>query len=468
MGGALTALGLSTPPSDLAELKAAADNELGPGKNDPRKRNSLAGDITDFICLPPEKLVDHLDKEMKKRIADLPDAKKADPRSAKEAKIAEACAEGDMRILRSEVISHFSRINKHFGGGWKGDTLLHIVAREGYAKMVEFMVNPANRSMFEKTELDVNQVNDKRRTVMHVLFTPPTATFCGMKHGYDAEAQSSVEVPPESLDPANVSADWVKPGRRQQRLEIMRILIEEGIDVTIKDFHEYSCMHYAAMYGWVDAMQLLMQHGGAIDDLNKEGANTLMVAIEYNKPEVVEFLLDETDIDIETRNSEGDTSLMIAIKKGHLDLVRMLCEFGADTNTMNLKMQTPLKCACKANNLDIANLLFDYKATRRKSAIDLLSDEARAVLEGRIADERAAALAQAEAEARAGRTGLSATRKTSKSPFQQWVPYNDKRSQKRFYYNKVSRDIQWDEPPDYVYDKDYIVKDATYGMHFYH
>lgn len=470
MGAAMAVLGLSAKPTDLAELKAAAaaNEQEAAEKKDPRKRNSLAGDINDFVKFTPEELTAHIEQEMKKRKATMPDARKADPRTMKEAKIAEAVAGGNMRALRTEIITHFSRINKHYVGGWNGDTLMHIICREGYYKMAEFTINPSNRSMFEKVELDVNTLNDKKRSALHVLFTPPSFTFCAMKNGYDPVAAAPIEVPPESLEAANVANDWVKPGKRQQRMEILKLLLDEGIDVTAKDFHDYTAMHYASMYGWIEMMKMMMEHGGNIRDLNREGNNTLLVAVEYNQEEVVEFLLDETDIEIEARNADGDTALMVAIKHGHVGLVQMLCEFGSDTNTMNIKDMTPLKCACKGNHTDMVNILLDYKATRRKSAFDLLDEAQRAIIEARVNDERAAALAAAEAEMRAGRTGLSAKRMTSKSPFQQWVPYNDKRTKKRFFYNKVSRDIQWEEPPDYVYDEDYIVKDATYGMHFYH
>lgn len=104
-----------------------------------------------------------------------------------------------------QVIQQFAKINKHYPSGWNGDTLLHIVCREGnfttslciggsppqlsnflalskcrrshgcangasdpmhagYYEMVEFMLNPKNRSMFEATELIVDITNDKERT----------------------------------------------------------------------------------------------------------------------------------------------------------------------------------------------------------------------------------------------------------------------------------------------------------------
>lgn len=51
-----------------------------------------------------------------------------------------------------------------------------------------------------------------------------------------------------------------------------------------------------------------------------------MVAAEFNNEKVVEYLLEETEIALEGRNVDGETALCIAIHRGHVELVRMLCE----------------------------------------------------------------------------------------------------------------------------------------------
>ena len=56
---------------------------------------------------------------------------------------------GDFRQLRDRVIQEWSGINRFYGGSMQGDTLLHIVCREGYDRMLKFMLDPASRSPFE-------------------------------------------------------------------------------------------------------------------------------------------------------------------------------------------------------------------------------------------------------------------------------------------------------------------------------
>ena len=57
---------------------------------------------------------------------------------------------------------------------------------------------------------------------------------------------------------------------------------------------------------------------------------------------------------------------------------------------------------------------------------------------------------------------------TKRNPHGHWTQYSDKRGRGIFYYNYVSRLSQWDEPPDFVRKKDAPIKDATFGMNFYH
>lgn len=136
--------------------------------------------------------------------------------------------------------------------------------------------------------------------------------------------------------------------------------------------------------------------------------------------------------------------------------------------------------ACAAQNVEQVNLLLDFKVNRRPSAINLLQGDAAATISKRMLDddmkiieelERAkkeeAAQAKKEEE-ESFKLQYASTR--TKSPWGQWVPYYDKASKNNriFYYNLISRRSQWEKPSDYVYDKTYVPKDATYGMSFYH
>lgn len=123
----------------------------------------------------------------------------------------------------------------------------------------------------------------------------------------------------------------------------------------------------------------------------------------------------------------------------------------------------------------MVNLLLDHNAQRRKSAFILLEDIAMATLQTRLlADERKAVEAEIRAEKELElQEKLMITQKSEqgrlrKRPADAWLEYRDKLTQKTFYYNTVTRKSTMDKPKEFKLDRNRVVKEAIYGMSFYH
>ena len=54
-----------------------------------------------------------------------------------------------------------------------------------------------------------------------------------------------------------------------------------------------------------------------------------MLACKHNHLEVVEFLVENTEISINARNAEGNTALFIAVENGNLDICECLMAYEA-------------------------------------------------------------------------------------------------------------------------------------------
>jgi hypothetical protein len=70
--------------------------------------------------------------------------------------------------------------------------------------MLEFLELPANHSQFDDVEIEYDIRNDKNRTPLMLCFTPPTATYIGLKFGVDKEGKP-IAVKPDGIE---------NPGRR--------------------------------------------------------------------------------------------------------------------------------------------------------------------------------------------------------------------------------------------------------------
>ena len=329
--------------------------------------------------------------------------------------------------------------------------------------MAEFMFNPKNRSIFDTTQLVVDVENAKWRTPLHLAFTPPSLTYCAGRYGGLTEEGLPKSERPEEIQ---IDSDWIKPGGEEERKQIIMLLVDEGADVNKLDFHNYSPLHYAVIWGWVDIVEFLIEKGANIEQIDIVGDNCLMLACKHNHLDVVEYLVENTSIQINARNSEGNTALFISINNNNIDIAECLLSYDADPNAVNYSKKTPLKTACQAQLTDITHMLLDFKAQRRPSAFDLLEGEAHFEIMKRLEDDEKEAKAAAEEQMKGQNKGV--VRGAGMSSYGAWVPYLDKKKNEIFYYNKVSRECQWEEPKDYTKDLVHVMKRATFGMHFYH
>lgn len=102
--------------------------------------------------------------------------------------------------------------------------------------------------------------------------------------------------------------------------------------------------------------------------------NIMMVASYFGHDTVLEHLLRENKLDIDSKDHEhGRTSLLWAIQQGHLSVVKLLVGTGkADVNSKDNEGRTPLWLACRTRQEDMALFLLENDADPMyKTAQDL-------------------------------------------------------------------------------------------------
>jgi len=340
--------------------------------------------------------------------------------------------------------------------------------------MLQFVFDPTKHSQFDHVDIDLNNTNDRARVPFFLSFSPPSATYTGLTNGLNDNGIPN-GIKPEIIELIN---DWVKPGFPRERENIIGLLIESGQDIHVKDFHNYTAIHYTCMWGWLNTLKLLIKEGSEVNCATQAGRTPLMFAVEFGHILCTKELLNHPHIHINNADVDGVTALIIAIERDAnkgTELVQLLLEKGADPNIETLRKKTPLKVAAKLQNVDIVNLLLDHNVQRRPSALSLLTGSALQAITKRIERDEAEAkrladLANQEQDEEEGEEEIIHKHRTS--PWGAWTLYHDKRGRGNFYYNTVSRISQWDRPKDYSVAKDAgrvkgVRKEATFGMHFY-
>lgn len=437
---------------------------------DGRRRNSLAFSIARYKKFDGESY-DPLIEEIRRDKAAIRPRVKKNVRDKKYTAILENIAQGNMRETRSQVINNFRKINRNYRDPWNGATIAHVVCQEGYLEMLEFMMDPSKHSEFDHVKLDFNICNERERTPLLLVFTPPTGTHIGQCHGVD----SSGNPIPQKPEGVELLTDWIRSGNEEVREEILRILIEQTRpDVNFKDYHNYTALHYTCMWGWEKTLRLLIAKQADVNCQTAYGRTALMFAVEFCHPKLVEVLLAIEEVHVNLQDVDGITALFIAVEHGHsgYGMAKMLLERGADPNIATSRKNTPLKVACEAQNIEMINLLLDHKAHRRQSALEMTMGQVAYEVNKRVAREEKEAMEEARRleDERLKNNEENKGGFKDKSPWGAWVRYADKKGNGKFYYNPVTRESRRDRPKDFQPNKQAPgdIKKATYGMHFYH
>lgn len=117
---------------------------------------------------------------------------------------------------------------------------------------------------------------------------------------------------------------------RENDVEMVRMLIEAGADLTVRYQSEENILGYAVDQNATEVVKMLIEAGAELEAGNKRGETPLFYAAAFGR-EALPILI-QAGADVNTANNDGDTALMYAAKLGELEAIRLLIEAGADVN----------------------------------------------------------------------------------------------------------------------------------------
>ena len=101
-----------------------------------------------------------------------------------------------------------------------------------------------------------------------------------------------------------------------RQTEAVRALLDAGADVDIRDDRLDNPFLYAGAEGLLDILRLANEAGADPAITNRFGGIALIPASERGHVEVVRYLLEETDVDVDHVNNLGWTALLEAVILG--------------------------------------------------------------------------------------------------------------------------------------------------------
>ena len=155
---------------------------------------------------------------------------------------------------------------------------------------------------------------------------------------------------------------------KADRPEAFQALLDAGADVDLRDDRLDNPFLYAGAEGLLDILKLANEAGADPALTNRYGGIALIPASERGHVEVVRYLLQQTDVDVDHVNKLGWTALLEAILLSdggprHQAIVALLIEAGADVDLADKDGVTPLAHARMRGQSDTAGLLVAAGAT---------------------------------------------------------------------------------------------------------
>jgi len=154
------------------------------------------------------------------------------------------------------------------------------------------------------------------------------------------------------------SADHLRMGKTPLQLacitsqmEVACFLLDQGADINARDACGWTALYEACVGGNLEIVQLLMSRGAdpAIMTISSTALRPFMIAAAKGYEEVVNYMLRfgvvRASKCIDAQNKRGETALWWAVRKGHMEVVKLLVEAGANPIMADNDGQAPMDIA---------------------------------------------------------------------------------------------------------------------------
>ncbi|XP_072904374.1 ankyrin repeat and death domain-containing protein 1B-like isoform X2 [Hemitrygon akajei] len=134
-------------------------------------------------------------------------------------------------------------------------------------------------------------------------------------------------------------------------------LLNHNARVDIKDKHGMDAFLLAAWFGHLNILKLLVEKGVDRKSTNEEGLNALHCAAQNNKTKVVEYIVNDLQLDLNKPTEKGKMPYHLAAENGHLEMVEALRKLNYNTQKKDKEGNTPLHLAAWNGHVTVLTVL---------------------------------------------------------------------------------------------------------------
>ncbi|XDD56100.1 ankyrin repeat domain-containing protein [Leptospira sp. WS4.C2] len=147
-------------------------------------------------------------------------------------------------------------------------------------------------------------------------------------------------------------------------IEVVSILLDKKIDVKIKDKGSRSALDYSVHYDCLDIFKLILEKNPTIIEDRNFLEGILLNAVELNKADFVETVLNKKNLANIKLNTTGKFLLHTALDHSNQnkDAIKMIIKKGADVNSVESDGKTPIFRLKSDANIDCLKYLIQAGA----------------------------------------------------------------------------------------------------------
>ena len=247
-------------------------------------------------------------------------------------------------------------------------------SEEEETEMERFDAMWTSRETEEKEEISYDTEQEDTRPATSATFQNPVGPLAYMAHlGFQTVVKSFLLQGVDVNYVGGLCGNALQAAIDSSEWHMATLLIEHGADISQTCGLYGSALNAAAARGSLDWVRLLRELGASICNEGKNGKTALHYACLSDSSELVAYLLEEgADVNFHTAGSHSP--LQIASRKGAADIVRLLLKHGAETKDAAegaVFKTLPLYLAVFHNHLQVVKLLLEFGADLGyKSAVD--------------------------------------------------------------------------------------------------
>ncbi|MDR0633022.1 MAG: ankyrin repeat domain-containing protein [Holosporales bacterium] len=228
---------------------------------------------------------------------------------------------------------------------WEGTQwgpTVHMMLNNGFPGLAKILI--------EEKGAKIDSVDSQRRTALHCAAENGHRDIVELLLSMGAQANA---VDFEGRLPIHLAA-------RKGSANIVDMLTE----AMNRDNYQCLPIHFAACSGNVDTVQVLVRrYPTEINARDSAGKTPLAVAVENGQLEIVRFLTTIPGVEMETKDASENTLLHLAAQGGDPNMAAFFVKTGKiDVNVRNKNWETPLLVAVKHRQLQVVNFLLDNRA----------------------------------------------------------------------------------------------------------